>query len=75
MKNQLDMVLTEDEDNMSKRIKINFETVKEGEYTVIHPKEIAEINRRIKIEMTPFIEEFKKKEYESWLQSNKLLNK
>ena len=60
---------------MSKRIKINFETVNEGEYTVIHPKEIAEINRRIKIEMTPFIDEFKKKEYESWLQSNKLLNK
>ena len=60
---------------MSKRIKINFETVNEGEYIVIHPKEIAEINRRIKIEMTPFIEEFKKKEYESWLQSNKLLNK
>jgi hypothetical protein len=60
---------------MSKRIKINFETVNEGEYTVIHPKEIAEINRRIKIEMTPFIEEFKKKEYESWLQAGKTIMK
>lgn len=60
---------------MSKRIKINFETVNKGKYTVIHPKEIAEINRRIKIEMTPFIEEFKKKEYESWLHAGKTIMK
>ena len=60
---------------MSKRIKINFETVNGGKYTVIHPKEIAEINRRIKIEMVPIIREFERKEFESWLHAGKTIMK
>jgi hypothetical protein len=56
---------------MSKRIKINFETVNKGEYTVIHPKDIAETNERIKKEMKPIILEFERKQFESWLQAGK----
>jgi hypothetical protein len=54
---------------MSKRIKISFE--REGRYTVIDPKDIAETNKRIKKEMTPIIREFERKQFESWLQSGK----
>jgi hypothetical protein len=60
---------------MSKRVKINFESINKGNYTVIHPKDIAEINRKIKIEMTPIIREFERKEFESWLQGAKNLMK
>ena len=56
---------------MSKRTKISFERINEGEYTVIHPKDIAETNKRIKKEMTPIIREFERKQFESWLQSSK----
>jgi hypothetical protein len=54
---------------MSKRIKNSFE--REGQYTVIDPKDIAETNRRIKKEMTPIIREFERKQFESWLQAGK----
>jgi hypothetical protein len=54
---------------MSKRIKISFE--REGRYTVIDPKDIAETNRRIKKEMIPIIREFERKQFESWLQAGK----
>ncbi len=56
---------------MSKRTKISFERINEGEYTVIHPKDIAETNKRIKKEMTPIIREFDRKQFESWLQAGK----
>lgn len=60
---------------MSKRVKINFESINKGNYTVIHPKDIAEINRKIKIEMVPIIREFERKEFESWLQAGKTIMK
>ena len=56
---------------MSKRTKISFERINEGEYTVIHPQDIAETNKRIKKEMTPIIQEFERKQFESWLQAGK----
>jgi len=36
---------------MSKRVKINFETVNEGKYAIIQPEKVAESNARIKKEM------------------------
>ena len=36
---------------MSKRVKINFETVNEGKYEIIPPEKVAESNARIKKEM------------------------
>jgi len=60
---------------MSKRVKITFETINKGNYTIIDPKEIAEINERIKKEMSPIIQDFERKEFESWLQANKNLKK
>jgi hypothetical protein len=56
---------------MSKRTKISFERINEGQYTVIDPNDIAETNKRIKKEMTPIIQEFERKQFESWLQSGK----
>jgi hypothetical protein len=56
---------------MSKRTKISFERINEGKYTVIDPKDIAETNERIKKEMTPIIQEFERKQFESWLQAGK----
>ena len=58
---------------MSKRIKISFE--REGQYTVIDPKDIAETNRRIKKEMIPIIREFERKQFESWLHASKTIMK
>lgn len=60
---------------MSKRVKINFGTINKGKYTVIDPKDITEINKRIKKEMTPIIREFEKKQFESWLQAGKTIIK
>ena len=60
---------------MSKRIKISFERINEGKYTVIDPKEIVETNKRIKKEMTPIIREFERKQTESWLQADKNIKK
>jgi len=56
---------------MSKRTKISFERINEGKYTVINSKDIAETNKRIKKEMTPIIQEFERKQFESWLQAGK----
>ncbi len=56
---------------MSKRVKITFETINKDNYSIISSKEIAEINERIKKEMTPIIRDFERKEFESWLQSIK----
>ena len=40
---------------MSKRVKINFQTINEGNYTVIPGKEIAEVNKRIREAMLPVV--------------------
>ena len=60
---------------MSKRVKITFERVNEGNYTIIDSKEIFNINQRIKKEMEPIIRDFERKEFESWLQASKNLKK
>jgi hypothetical protein len=60
---------------MSKRVKITFENINKGNYTIIDPKEIAQINERIKKEMEPIVQDFERKEFESWLQANKNLKK
>jgi hypothetical protein len=41
----------------------------------IQPKQIAQINERIKKEMEPIVKDFEQKEFESWLQANKNLKK
>ena len=56
---------------MSKRTKISFERINEGKYTIIDPKDIFETNERIKKEMKPIIQEFERKQFESWLQAGK----
>jgi hypothetical protein len=60
---------------MSKRVKITFERINEGNYTIIDSKEIFHINQRIKKEMEPIIRDFERKEFESWLQASKNLKK
>ena len=60
---------------MRKRVKITFEHVNEGNYTIIDSKEIFHINQRIKKEMEPIIRDFERKEFESWLQASKNLKK
>ena len=60
---------------MSKRVKITFERINEGNYTIIDSKEIFNINERIKKEMQPIIRDFERKEFESWLQASKNLKK
>jgi hypothetical protein len=59
---------------MSKRIKITFETINKGNYTVIDPKDIAKVNENIKKAMTPIIQDFEKKQFESWIQAGKNIN-
>jgi hypothetical protein len=54
---------------MSKRIKINFQSLNEGNYTVIPGKEIAEVNKRIREAMLPVIRDFKRKEFQSWISA------
>tara|TARA_R110000737_G_scaffold299183_2_gene306017 strand:- start:199 stop:348 length:150 start_codon:yes stop_codon:yes gene_type:complete len=46
---------------MSKRIKIDFESVTKGKYTIISPEKIAESNKRIKQAMKVFIKKLNKK--------------
>ena len=60
---------------MSARNKITFDTINKSNYTVIDPMDIAEINKRIKKEMTPIIREFERKQTESWLQADKNIKK
>jgi len=47
---------------MSKRIKITFALINEGKFTIIHKKDIAETNKRIKAEMKIIIRNFTKKQ-------------
>jgi len=50
---------------------ISFDRNLEGKYTIIDSKDISEINKRIGEEMKPIIQEFERKQLESWLKSNK----
>jgi len=54
---------------MSKRIKISFDTVNRGNYTVISAEDIAETNKNIREAMIPVIREYKRKEYQSWISA------
>lgn len=54
------------QEKMSKRVKINFETVNAGKYTVIPGEEIAQVNKRIREAMIPVVREYKQKEFQSW---------
>ena len=44
---------------MSKRVKINFESLNKGMYTTIDPKKIAETNSRIREHMKQFKKKYK----------------
>jgi len=55
----------------SERKKITFETLNKGNYTIIDPSEIAEINKKIKSAMTPIIRDFERKERLSYEHKNK----
>ena len=46
---------------MSKRVKINFETVNKGKYEIIPPEKIAESRKRIAENMRKFIRKLKRK--------------
>ncbi len=46
---------------MSKRVKINFETVNKGRYNIIPPEKIAESRKRIAENMREFIRKLKRK--------------
>jgi hypothetical protein len=54
---------------MSKRIKINFQTVNEGNYTIIPREEIAKVNKNIREAMLPVVRDFKRKEFQSWISA------
>lgn len=47
---------------MSKRIKITFNSINEGKFTIIPKSEIAEVNKRIKAEMKKIIRNITKKQ-------------
>jgi hypothetical protein len=49
----------------SKRVKISFQTVNEGKYTVIKSSAIAETNIRVKSVMKEVVRDYEKKETES----------
>lgn len=46
---------------MSKRVKIDFETVNKGRYEIIPPEKIAESRERIKQNMKAFLRKIKRK--------------
>jgi len=58
---------------MSKREKINFGSVNNGNYTVIPPEDIANSRKRISENMKKVIREYKRKEWLSIQDSKKLI--
>jgi hypothetical protein len=50
---------------MSKRVKINFETVNKGKYEIIPPEKIAESRKRIAENMRRFIRKPKPFKYDA----------
>lgn len=57
----------------SKRVKISFETVNEGKYTVIDKSAIAESNERVKKAMKNVVRTHEKKESQSQQQAATLV--
>lgn len=49
----------------SRRVKISFQTVNDGKYTVIKNSAIAETNQRVKVAMKEVVRVYEKKETES----------
>ncbi len=45
---------------MSKRVKINFETINKGRYEIIPPEKVAESREQIKQNMKTFLKKIKK---------------
>lgn len=60
---------------ISKRVKITFERSNKRNYTVIDPKDIAKVNENIKKVMTPIIQDFERKQLQSWIQASKKILK
>lgn len=57
----------------SKRVKISFQTVNDGRYTVIKNSTIAETNQRVKAAMKEVVRVYEKKEKESQQKAALLL--
>lgn len=57
----------------SKRVKITFNSLNEGKYTVIGKNAIAETNQRIKVEMKTVVRSFDKKETLSQQEASTLV--
>ncbi len=49
----------------SKRVKVSFETVNEGKYSIIRNSAIAETNQRVKAVMKDVVRDYEKKETKS----------
>ena len=52
---------------MSKRVKINFETINKGRYEIIPPEKVAESRERIKQNMKTFLKKMSKEEIQHWI--------
>lgn len=57
----------------SKRVKITFDTVNDGKYTIINKSAIAETNQRVKVAMKDVVRSFEKKETQSQQQAATLV--
>lgn len=57
----------------NKRIKISFNTVNNGEFTIIAKSEIAETNKRVKVAMKEVVRVFEKNESHSQKQAARLV--
>ena len=57
----------------SKRVKISFETVNEGKYSIINKSAIAESNRKVKEAMKVVVRDYEKKETQSKQQAAMLV--
>lgn len=57
----------------SKRVKISFDTVNEGKYTIIEKKAIAETNQRVKEAMKGVVRTYEKKGTQSQQQASSLV--
>ncbi|MCB9231884.1 MAG: hypothetical protein H6581_09490 [Bacteroidia bacterium] len=57
----------------SKREKITFETVNEGNYTLIDHTQIAQVNTRVKSVMKDVVKKYEKNQVKSRIQAQKLI--
>ena len=58
---------------MIKRVKINFGSINNGNYTVIDPNKIAESRARIAKNMKPKVMEFKRKMAQSMIDAQNFI--